>query len=107
MVSQAAANCSYLSTNAAPTHHPSRYAFTLHGMWPQRRDGTWPEYCDPSSHLDVDNIDDLVDEMERDWPSWSSTDEVSSGEGGRGEPGKREGPAADQPTGGNAGPGWT
>jgi hypothetical protein len=59
-----------------------RYEFTLHGMWPQRRDGTWPEYCDPSSHIDMDALDDLVDEMEHDWPSWSSTDEVRGAHSG-------------------------
>lgn len=59
-----------------PTRNPCRYEFTLHGMWPQRRDGTWPEFCDPSSHIDMDALDDLVEEMEHDWPSWSSTDEV-------------------------------
>lgn len=53
-----------------------RYEFTLHGMWPQRRDGTWPEFCDPSSHIDMDQLDDLMDDMEHDWPSWSSADEV-------------------------------
>lgn len=59
------------------THRPpQKYAFTLHGLWPQRRDGTWPEFCDPSSHLRMDDIDDLVDDMEHDWPSWSSADEV-------------------------------
>jgi hypothetical protein len=45
-------------------------------MWPQRRDGTWPEFCDPSSHIDMDQLDDLMDDMEHDWPSWSSADEV-------------------------------
>lgn len=45
-------------------------------MWPQRRDGTWPEFCDPSSHVDVDALDDIMDDMEHDWPSWSGPDEV-------------------------------
>lgn len=56
--------------------HVCRYAFTVHGMWPQRRDGSWPEFCDPSSHLHVDELDDIVDKMEAAWPSWSSSDEV-------------------------------
>jgi ribonuclease T2 len=48
----------------------------VHGLWPQRRDGTWPEFCDSSSELDVDEIEDLLPELEKAWPSWSSDDET-------------------------------
>ena len=51
-----------------------RYAFTVHGLWPERNDHTWPQYCDPGSELDEDAIEDLLPEMEEVWPSWSSDD---------------------------------
>ncbi|WIA09049.1 hypothetical protein OEZ85_008463 [Tetradesmus obliquus] len=59
------------------THRPpKKYAFTVHGLWPQRRDGTWPQFCDSSSELDMDEIEDLLPELEKVWPSWSSDDET-------------------------------
>eukprot|EP00879_Flechtneria_rotunda_P012346 GHRR01012893.1.p1 GENE.GHRR01012893.1~~GHRR01012893.1.p1 ORF type:complete len:321 (+),score=91.96 GHRR01012893.1:250-1212(+) len=57
-------------------HPPKKYAFTVHGLWPQRRDGTWPEFCDPDSQLSVDDIWDLLPDLEKAWPSWSSDDEA-------------------------------
>lgn len=60
------------------THHPPshRFRFTVHGLWPERRDGTWPQFCAPGDDLNVEEIADLVPEMERVWPSWSSDDEA-------------------------------
>lgn len=46
----------------------------MHGLWPQREDGTWPQFCDPGSALDENVIEDLLPELEREWPSWSSDD---------------------------------
>jgi hypothetical protein len=65
-----------LLSSTAPNTSPCRYTFTVHGLWPQRRDGTWPEFCDSSSELDVDEIEDLLPELEKAWPSWSSYDET-------------------------------
>ncbi len=48
----------------------------MHGLWPQRRDGTWPEFCVPGDELDVDEISDLVPDLEKAWPSWFSDDET-------------------------------
>ena len=48
----------------------------MHGLWPERRDGTWPQFCAPGDDLNVEEIADLVPEMERVWPSWSSDDEA-------------------------------
>jgi ribonuclease T2 len=53
---------------------PKSYAFTVHGLWPQRDDGTWPQFCDPGSDLDLDAIEDMLPELETVWPSWSSDD---------------------------------
>ncbi len=46
----------------------------MHGLWPQRDDGTWPQFCDPGSDLDLDAIEDMLPELETVWPSWSSDD---------------------------------
>lgn len=62
--------------SSTATLAPCRYTFTVHGLWPQRRDGTWPEFCDSSSQLDMDEIEDLLPDLEKAWPSWSSDDET-------------------------------
>lgn len=36
---------------------PRSYAFTVHGLWPQRRDGTWPEFCTSTPlHMEVGRV---------------------------------------------------
>lgn len=64
---------SFCNEHACTHRPPRRYAFTVHGLWPQRRDGTWPEFCAPGDELDVDEIADLVPDMARVWPSWSAS----------------------------------
>lgn len=63
------------------SHHPPTlpplcplarsFAFTIHGLWPQRSDGGWPEYCDPNNKFTTLKILDLLPRMLREWPSWA------------------------------------
>ncbi|GAA0174692.1 endoribonuclease [Lithospermum erythrorhizon] len=45
--------------------------FSIHGLWPNNNDGTWPSNCDRKNTFDESEIDDLVSRMEKDWPSFS------------------------------------
>jgi len=42
-------------------------AFTLHGVWPTRDDGSWPQYCNDSQPFEASLIESLVGAM---WESW-------------------------------------
>lgn len=54
------------------THSPPKqFTFTIHGMWPQRSDGTWPEFCDPSYSFSLLRVVDLLPRLARYWPSWA------------------------------------
>eukprot|EP00199_Chlamydomonas_sp_CCMP681_P001946 CAMPEP_0119107044 /NCGR_PEP_ID=MMETSP1180-20130426/7917_1 /TAXON_ID=3052 ORGANISM="Chlamydomonas cf sp, Strain CCMP681" /NCGR_SAMPLE_ID=MMETSP1180 /ASSEMBLY_ACC=CAM_ASM_000741 /LENGTH=350 /DNA_ID=CAMNT_0007092473 /DNA_START=40 /DNA_END=1092 /DNA_ORIENTATION=+ len=50
--------------------HRDWYRFTLHGLWPNRLDGTWPQFCDSSLPFDEDEVEDLETEMNEAWPSF-------------------------------------
>ncbi|KAI5679023.1 hypothetical protein M9H77_09973 [Catharanthus roseus] len=43
--------------------------FTIHGLWPNRYDGSWPQYCDGQSHFHKYQIWDLIPKLEKNWPS--------------------------------------
>lgn len=44
--------------------------FTIHGLWPDYNDGTWPACC-AKSDFDVKEITTLRDALEKYWPSYS------------------------------------
>lgn len=49
--------------------------FTIHGLWPNYANGSYPEYCEPGVHYDPTEISkDTLQEMEAYWFScdWSS-----------------------------------
>jgi len=41
--------------------------FTLHGVWPERNDNTWPTNC-PGSSFDINKISSIMNEMNTYWP---------------------------------------
>ena len=47
---------------------PPSASFTVHGLWPQFADGTYPSFCsgDPFTAA---LVEDLAPEMQRVWPS--------------------------------------
>ncbi|XP_010258336.1 PREDICTED: intracellular ribonuclease LX-like [Nelumbo nucifera] len=45
--------------------------FSIHGLWPNYNDGSYPSNCDPNSPLDSSEISDLTSRMQRSWPSLS------------------------------------
>jgi len=55
------------------THHrchesSSLHGWTIHGLWPNRFDGSWPQYCSKDK-FHPDEIKDLIPEMEEIWPN--------------------------------------
>ncbi|XP_028800245.1 ribonuclease 3-like [Neltuma alba] len=45
--------------------------FSIHGLWPNYNDGSWPSNCDPDSVFDKSQISDLISSMEKNWPALS------------------------------------
>ncbi|KAF3431470.1 hypothetical protein FNV43_RR26201 [Rhamnella rubrinervis] len=45
--------------------------FSIHGLWPNYKDGSYPSNCDPDSVFDKSEIADLMKSMEKNWPSLS------------------------------------
>ncbi|KAK2375228.1 ribonuclease [Trifolium repens] len=43
--------------------------FSIHGLWPNNNDGSWPSNCNPDSTFDKSQISNLIKNMEKNWPS--------------------------------------
>ncbi|KHF99385.1 Ribonuclease 2 -like protein [Gossypium arboreum] len=56
------------SSNACCRGSNSPTEFTIHGLWPDYNDGTWPSCC-YRSQFDVKEISTLLDALEKHWPS--------------------------------------
>ncbi|KAK8565113.1 hypothetical protein V6N12_058688 [Hibiscus sabdariffa] len=56
------------SSNACCRGSNSPTEFTIHGLWPDYNDGTWPSCC-ARARFDVKEISPLMDALEKYWPS--------------------------------------
>ncbi|KAJ9554304.1 hypothetical protein OSB04_018349 [Centaurea solstitialis] len=45
--------------------------FGIHGLWPNRNDGSYPSNCDSNNPFDASKISDLTSKMQSDWPTLS------------------------------------
>ncbi|XP_030443472.1 ribonuclease 3-like [Syzygium oleosum] len=43
--------------------------FSIHGLWPNYKDGTYPSNCNPENAFDKSEISDLIGSLEKNWPS--------------------------------------
>ncbi|GFY87111.1 ribonuclease 1 [Actinidia rufa] len=43
--------------------------FTIHGLWPNYNDGTYPSNCDSTNSFDHSEISDLTNRLQKDWPT--------------------------------------
>ena len=41
--------------------------FTIHGLWPQYNSKTWPQYCNKSSHFDIESLDPIMNDINKYW----------------------------------------
>ncbi|GMP90096.1 hypothetical protein CsSME_00041375 [Camellia sinensis var. sinensis] len=58
------------SSNGCCRGSNSPTEFTIHGLWSNYNDGTWPACC-TGSNFDVKEISTLLDALEKYWPSLS------------------------------------
>ncbi|KAL6859406.1 hypothetical protein ACP4OV_017665 [Aristida adscensionis] len=43
--------------------------FGIHGLWPNRNDGSYPQNCDPSDEFDPTKVKDLMGSLRAKWPT--------------------------------------
>ncbi|XP_039034722.1 ribonuclease 1-like [Hibiscus syriacus] len=51
-----------------PTGKPTA-DFSIHGLWPNYINGSYPQNCDPSNPFNESEISDLISSMRMNWPS--------------------------------------
>jgi ribonuclease T2 len=71
------------SSNACCRGSNAPTEFTIHGLWPDYNDGTWPACCTTQSDFDEKEISSLLDPMNKYWPSLSCGSPTNC-HGGRG-----------------------
>ena len=70
--------CRENSNHYSGCHHPSQFwegQLTIHGLWPQRNDGTWPSECTAEPLQDsfyVKGNDSILELLEEKWPNVKS-----------------------------------
>ncbi|KAK1283463.1 hypothetical protein QJS10_CPB21g00635 [Acorus calamus] len=52
-----------------PTTGKPEADFSIHGLWPNYNDGSYPSNCDPDSPFDSSKISNLIPKMQSDWPT--------------------------------------
>ncbi|MQL79548.1 hypothetical protein Taro_011993 [Colocasia esculenta] len=52
-----------------PTTGKPAADFSIHGLWPNYNDGSYPSNCDPDSPFDASKIKDLIGRMQAEWPT--------------------------------------
>ncbi|XP_058769210.1 ribonuclease 1-like [Vicia villosa] len=52
-----------------PTSGKPAADFSIHGLWPNYKDGTYPSNCDPNSPFDQSQISDLKTSLLKNWPT--------------------------------------
>ena len=53
-------------------HKPSADAFTIHGLWPERADGSWPQYCGRADSWSPADLAPLLPRLKAAWPSFGN-----------------------------------
>ncbi|RWS24249.1 Ribonuclease T2 domain containing protein-like protein [Leptotrombidium deliense] len=43
--------------------------WVIHGLWPNYKNDSWPQFCCKKWHFNVDNISSIVPQMENVWPN--------------------------------------
>ncbi|MEW5305914.1 MAG: hypothetical protein WDW38_009843 [Sanguina aurantia] len=58
-----------------PMVHRHGFKFTLHGLWPNYAAGGWPQDCNANMRFDESKLDDILPELQEEWPSVFKEDE--------------------------------
>ena len=49
-----------------------RTDFTIHGLWPDYDDGSYPSFCNSTDEFDPEKVRDLLPKLEAEWPTFAS-----------------------------------
>nr|BAO05319.1 S-like ribonuclease [Aldrovanda vesiculosa] len=63
--------CDTSSSCCYPTYGQPPADFGIHGLWPNYNSGSYPSNCDSSNPFDPSQIQDLLSQMQTEWPSLS------------------------------------
>lgn len=58
--------------NSNPNCNPQPHNFTIHGLWPEYNNNTYPSFCN-NTKFNPDAIEDLVPLLNTNWPSYEGT----------------------------------
>lgn len=62
-------SCRQMNRSHHICHEPSNLDdWVIHGLWPNRMSGGWPQYC-TREQFNPTEIEDLIPEMDKDWPN--------------------------------------
>lgn len=50
--------------------------FTIHGLWPNRVDGSWPQYCNDTARFAPKAVDSIRPQLKEAWPSFGDGGDV-------------------------------
>lgn len=54
----------------SPPPPPRSEDFTIHGLWPDRADGSWPQYCNDTARFTPASVDGLRARLAAAWPAF-------------------------------------
>ncbi|CAM9002058.1 unnamed protein product [Rhodiola kirilowii] len=63
------AYCDSKQSCCFPTTGKPASDFSIHGLWPNFKDGSYPSNCDPDSPFDESKVTDLISSMRKNWPT--------------------------------------
>lgn len=50
--------------------HHNDIDFSIHGLWPEYYNNSYPEYCNNSASFNIDKLSSIKDLLEKYWPSY-------------------------------------
>lgn len=59
---------------SCPLVHRHGFRFTIHGLWPNYEDGSWPQFCS-NEKFDEGKVKDLLPELEDEWPTFFNSED--------------------------------
>lgn len=63
--------CESQSRCCYPIEGKPKSDFSIHGLWPNNRDGSYPSNCDSDNTFQISQVSDLLTRLQTEWPSLS------------------------------------